>query len=166
MIVFSLIEPHGDARILKFQEEYSLTNVVVHDEKTEEDCTEDADDENESSEDLCWTLSVEQRRNTFTYELKHQDSKEKRRWYETAYALNQRLRPLLFKKTLYRKMLTLIFAEPKVLSELVLRINKSMVGLLLLFYLYYHYFKVICVTLKLTSAFVFLLASTTGKLSH
>ena len=134
MIVFCSVEAGptpNDLKIYKFIEEFPLNKVVVHDENTEEDVQDDendSDDETSSGEELCWSLSVEHLGNKFAYSLKHQDRGEKRRWYETAYALNQRLKPLFFKRILYRKMLTLIFAEPKLLGELVIRINKSMVS--------------------------------------
>lgn len=132
MIVFCSVESTGDQKTYRYLEEFPLNKVVVHDETTEEDAADDDDDDDDddpvlAAEQLLWTLSVEHLGNKFAYKLKHQERQMKRQWYETAYGLNQRLRPLFFKKLLYRKLLTLIFAEPKVLGELVMRINRSMV---------------------------------------
>jgi hypothetical protein len=174
MIVFCSVESTGDQKTYRYLEEFPLNKVVVHDETTEEDADDNEADDDEDDDDpvlaaeqLLWTLSVEHLGNKFAYKLKHQERHVKRRWYETAYGLNQRLRPLFFKKLLYRKLLTLIFAEPKVLGELVMRINRSMVRFLFQFFLFLFFiylFRWLCL---LTSfPLHFHTAAATGKLCH
>lgn len=76
-------------------------------------------------------MSVGENKDTITYRFRNSTIEDRDRWFETAFALNRRLRPLVFKKKSYKQLLALLFNDFGILAELLIKINKGMVSFFL-----------------------------------